>query len=295
MAFAAEQSFAVPLSVAVASLIEHYAGPVAVFYSEFDPEHRKLVDRAAGARPIQWVYVDPAEVADYPTTYLDQSTWFRFLMPRMLGEVDRILYLDADILVLADVEPLLQADLGGGPLGAVRNMRSPYVSSVDGLRAWQAMSIPAASAHLNAGVLVIDAAAWRRDGTEATLRQLAVDLRSKDLLPMNDQDALNVHFAGRWTELDYRWNQHPMVFDRAGHHHVLLDPEALERLRADPWIVHFVGRSKPWQATCRHPFTDRWRSVARRLDPAFEPERRSTVERITDRVRRATRVLTGGD
>jgi lipopolysaccharide biosynthesis glycosyltransferase len=294
VAFAADPTFSLPLGVAIASLASHYDGPVAIVQSGFEPSARQLIQRAAGRLEVRCVDVSPHDAARFPTGNLDRSTWFRILLPRLLHDCDRIVYLDADVLVRQDIAPLLGADLHGHTIGAVRNLRAPFVSDVDGLTAWQELGLAADLSYFNAGVLVIDAARWRADDDETRVMALADRLARRGLLPMNDQDALNARFAGEWHQLDYKWNQHPLAYDSAGFHHRDLSTVDLERLRDNPAVVHFIGRSKPWHAPCRHPFTDEWRrTAAERVDPAFRPERRSLARRVLSRVQGAGRLLAG--
>ncbi|MEM8705995.1 MAG: glycosyltransferase family 8 protein [Actinomycetota bacterium] len=209
-------------------------------------------------------------------------------------DADRIVYLDADIVVADDVSPLLDVDLGGHALGAVQNLRAPFVSSTDGLTAWDFLGLEPAAPYFNAGVLVLDAARWRAEDLETASIEMAHRLHDADLLPMADQDTLNALFADDWQRLDPRWNQHPLAFEDSGHHHTLLDADALQRLRDDPAIVHFIGRDKPWLASSRHPFRSVWRDhVATAAFGDFRPEAPSTTDRIVGRLRRAGQALRG--
>ena len=65
-------------------------------------------------------------------------------------------------------------------------------------------------------------------------------------------------------------------------------------LRDDPAIVHFIGRNKPWKATAVHPRTAEWRSlVSTDAFPGWQPETRSTSEKIRGRLRKGFNGLLG--
>lgn len=294
IAFVANGPFAVPLSVAIRSLSRFHDDPVVIVHDDFPPDDRRRVERAAGDLEIRWLEVPEADRSRFPGAEIDQSVWYRLLLPRLLPEATRILYLDADILVTGDLSALLDADLGGMGLGAVQNVRAPDVSSMHGLAAWQHLGLDPGLAYFNAGVLLLDAVMWRDDDLENRSIELAHELAGLDLLPMADQDTLNALFAGAWAQLDYRFNQHPTVVEASGPHHRLLDADALDRLRHDPAIVHFIGRDKPWNATARHPRTAEWRAlVSEAAFPDWRPDTRSTTTKITDRLRKASRALIG--
>lgn len=294
IALVANGSFALPLSVTIGSLSRFHHDRVVVVHDEFSADDRARVERAAPDAAIEWLEVPEADRERFPGAVLHRSTWYRLLLPRLLPEAARILYLDADILVVDPIEELLDADLEGRALGAVQNLRAPYVSSVDGLTAWQHLDLDPALPYFNAGVLLIDADRWRRDDVESTAIATAHDLYDRGLLPMADQDTLNAVFAGAWTELDFRFNQHPLAYEPAGAHHRLLTAQRLEALRTTPAIVHFIGRAKPWVAGCKHPFTAAWRAeVSRDGFPDFRPEAPSAVDRVVGRLRRSGQALLG--
>jgi len=294
VAFSSNSSFAVPLSAAVRSLRYHYTGEIAVCYEDFPVEQRDVIDNAAGANPVRWVPVDSELVAPFPTGAIDKAQWYRLVMPQLMPDVERILYLDADTLTTDSLETFIRTDLQGAPFGAVQNLRAPYVSSTDGLVGWKHISADPGLPYFNSGVLLIDAAQWRtNDFTPAVARQ-AQEFFELSLRPGSDQDALNAVFAGQWLQLPYRFNQHPVVFQGHGHHHQLMAANELVELRNRPAIVHFIGRAKPWKEPCSHPFTERWRATIADTGFAdFTPETRSATDKIAGRVRRATKALLG--
>jgi lipopolysaccharide biosynthesis glycosyltransferase len=49
-----------------------------------------------------------------------------------------------------------------------------------------------------------------------------------------DQEALNAVLAGRWGELDPRWNRNVGV-------------DTVRGAQDDAWILHFSGNLKPWR------------------------------------------------
>ncbi len=51
-----------------------------------------------------------------------KATWYRIFLPDLLPEVDRILFLDADLLALDSLAPLWETDLSEHYLAAVTNV-----------------------------------------------------------------------------------------------------------------------------------------------------------------------------
>ncbi len=160
------------------------------------------------------------------------STYLRLALPDALaGDYDRILYLDADIHVQGgDLGALLRVDLGGLPAAAVRDnqqWRSPARHPAD----LKALGLGNA-AYFNAGVMLIDVAAWRAAGI---LQQaLEFGARHAGRMTHKDQTLLNAVLQRQWAELSPVWN---WQYTRSSR---------LFEAMADAHLVHFIGPTKPW-------------------------------------------------
>jgi lipopolysaccharide biosynthesis glycosyltransferase len=156
-------------------------------------------------------------------------------------DVERVLYLDGDIVIVGDVASLWNTDLEGALLGAVDIPGSQAGIMRHGLRP--------EDGYFNAGVLLIDLAQWRATGArDETLKYVATyPGRVHDV----DQDALNACFHARRKRLPYKWNviwpffREPPTVD--------LPRSEIETIRKDVCIVHYNGASKPWSYFCDHP------------------------------------------
>ena len=192
----------------------------------------------------------PIEVPDERITGLPDmpvipaTMWYRTFLPELLRDVDRVLYLDGDIIAVDDLGPLWDVDLGDHYVGAVTNVWEPW-----NLGHPSNLGIPDDQPYFNSGVLWMNLAALRRDGVVETLREYA--LSHADRLPWGDQDALNVVVGHRRLELAPRWNVMNSVvyFESAPE---VLGAAAVEEARTRPGIRHFEGPSinKPWHLLC---------------------------------------------
>lgn len=92
--------------------------------------------------------------------------------------------------------------------------------------------------YFNSGVLVADMDRWRTDQVSRTAPRMFH--RYRQSLRSINQDILNVIFAGRWTALPTRWNK---LIDHPGDDRF----NRLDYLTRGQGIVHYVGRTKPWE------------------------------------------------
>ena len=154
--------------------------------------------------------------------------------------VDRVLYLDADIVVVGSIAPLWNADLAGALMGAV-----DIPGSDQGVRR---LGMRAEDGYFNAGVLLIDLARWRATRADQTVIDY---IHAYPERLQYDQDALNACFRDVTKRLDYRWNvirpffREPLALP--------LERAEIEAIRREALIIHFNGGSKPWSYFCDHP------------------------------------------
>jgi lipopolysaccharide biosynthesis glycosyltransferase len=225
--------------------------------------------------------IDPAAVEHLPSLdRFGRIVWLRFLLPRLLPSVDRVLYLDADTLVLGSLEPLLEIDLAGLPLAAVSNVVEedlwPHVRS---------LGVDDPRHFFNSGVLLMDLARMRAEGSVDALLRVAVE--RSDELRWPDQDALNIVFAGRWHQLHPRWNAQNSLWGwrpRADH---VFGRATVEEAISDPGVVHFEGPlvCKPWHALNHHPWRAAyWRTLRTTPWADTEPEDDTLATRIIARL-----------
>jgi len=165
--------------------------------------------------------------------------YFRCLLPELFPPTSsRVIYLDADTLVFADLAELWRADLEDAPVGAVRDWL-PTVR--DAVGPWERIGLDPDAPYFNSGLLVVDLEAWRQqEAALVVLQRCEFDsdhLVAQNKWPQHDQYGLNVVFHRRWKELSPVWNHFS------------------ERSHPQPKVVHFVGNGKPGTRTCRPAFT----------------------------------------
>jgi len=246
IAICVDQEFAMPLAVTVASIDSAAAQDddivVHVLHPGIDSAVRARVSSGLTRTSIRWHAVDERALGhSRPATFLPSASLYRMLLGEVLpAEIERVIYLDADIVVRGSLARLASVDLVGEPVGAVRDAASPWAAGPLGPD-WRVLGLSPASPYFNAGMLVIDLTRWRAEGAGAAC--LAVlDGRH---LKWGDQDALNTVFERRWTELPRRWNLQSVDADGTGVAWGLWSEDVAAAV-ADPAVVHFTGRIKPW-------------------------------------------------
>lgn len=193
----------------------------------------------------------------------NQVVLARLLMGSYLPEsVHRVIYLDADMIVVDTLRPLWETELAPGKvLGAV------IEATIDDGRL-QMLNLTD-SWYFNAGMLLVDLDRWRAEDCE---RRLVEYCRlNRDHLTANDQDAISGELKGQIqpVPVSYNWGNtyefYPYRFLKK-----LMDPvpyypkDEYEYAVAHPAVVHFWGEDKPWREGSTHTFApdyDRYLSM----------------------------------
>ena len=248
-------------------LSQHPAGGVHVHYMhgpDLSARARRrlarMVERDGGA--ISFLPVPDERVAGLPTRgFTRKATWYRIFLPHLREGLDRILYLDADLLALQPLTALWDTPLEGHYVAAVTNVFPPWFS-------------PRAnpSSYFNAGVMLMNLDAMRRDECTGALFDYGV--RHADDLEMRDQDALNAVLGAHRRPLHPRWNcmNAVLMFPAAVE---LFGAGMVDQARRDPAIRHFEGPAdnKPWHLMCQRDLRELYRQHRRRTPwPRMRPE-----------------------
>jgi lipopolysaccharide biosynthesis glycosyltransferase len=177
-------------------------------------------------------------------SYLTDATLLRLQLPSVLEGVDKVIYLDCDLIVLKDIAPLYDTDLSDFPLGACLDFwltsapaPAPPGWAVEEWRTFlsEVVGLADHKTYFNAGVLVMDLEKFR---SAHLMRAAEAFLHKNHRTRYVDQDALNHAVDGAFVRLDPRWNvlgsRNPADFGEAA------------LINSDPWVLHYVGPNKPW-------------------------------------------------
>ncbi len=176
-----------------------------------------------------------------------QEMYYRLLAAQLLPEdMDRIIYLDPDILVINPLTPLWRLDMGGKLFAAAAHTgMTELANNVNRLR------LGTEHNYFNSGVLLIDLARCRTEVKPEEIFSYVSEHADELVLP--DQDVLNALYSSRILELDDAiWNYDARNFKN----YLMRSNRAadMEWVIEHTAVLHFCGRAKPWKPHYRHRF-----------------------------------------
>ena len=205
-----------------------------------------------------------APVSDrYPT-----EMYYRLFAARYLPQqLERILYLDPDLVVLHSLRSLYQIDFDGKLFAAASHIESRTFRELNRRR----LHLSEHAKYLNSGVMMMNLALLRKESPQTIIDYIQ---SHKATLLLPDQDVLNALYADRTVPLD------PLVYN-LGEKYLRLKnlhlPPAekltLDWVRSNTAIVHYYGRNKPWKEHYRGSlgiFYHEWEQQRQKLTACSE-------------------------
>ncbi len=152
---------------------------------------------------IQFHEVNPADFYGNHrwVKYYTIGCMFRLIMPRVLKNLNRLIYLDADLLFNRDIKDLWDIDISGYSLAAVKDV---IFDNGIIMPKFVEEGIVSKDRYFNSGVLLMNLDAIRKKGDLLDLSIEFLENNPDSALP--DQDALNYYFNDTALLLDKNWN-----------------------------------------------------------------------------------------
>lgn len=237
-----------------------------------------LENRLANTK-VKMLALPVSRLADFPLPpglkHLTLGAYARLFLHELLPEVERVLYLDADLLVRADLSRWENIALGEAALAAAATPDVPCFDHPSESLIQELPEIPGNTPYFNSGVMVLNLRRLRELSATRLYQAMAARISCRN----GDQSILNAVFHGQWLPLPAHWNciapLHPSY-------------RLYEDRRNAIW--HFLGPNKPWQfAPSAHAgLLTLWHDQIKALDWKHLSASRLTVVPMTarDRARR---------
>lgn len=167
------------------------------------------------------------EVGRYP-----KSIHYRFLIPATVSRYsDRVIYIDADTLVVGDYSPLFTLDISQYTLCACNDTPRARKNQCDRL------SLSSGN-YFNSGFMLINIPRWIANQTTERITEILIERGAGFDFP--DQDALNVLLGKEVLILPERYNHiYDIIANKVWHQFSVPN---------DTVMIHFTGKCKPWHA-----------------------------------------------
>lgn len=214
----------------------------------------RLADMIKEEKNFSIRYVNPKRFIEnrklFVRGHFSLETYYRLVLPEILKEYDKILYLDSDMIVVDDVATLYNVDVKGYLLAASLDAdtaglyngyepnKKEYMDTI--------MKMEDPYKYFQAGTLLMNLESFRAMYTTEEI----LELSSSYDWELLDQDILNILCKDKVKYIDMSWNYMVDMERRRIRDIISLAPHWLNDMymeaRKNPKIIHYAGAEKPW-------------------------------------------------
>ncbi|WP_316810264.1 glycosyltransferase family 8 protein [Pedobacter heparinus] len=160
----------------------------------------------------------PKDKSTYPI-----KIYMKLFIPYFMPEhVEKVIFLDVDMIMLEDVSVLWNIDLNGHPIAAAQDQFIKEVGNWGGIQNYEDFNLTPDTKYFNTGLIVFDIKKWLN--LNVTEKVLDCTNENQKFASFGDQYGLNAVLGKDWYQLDPLWNRYAYSEE--------------ER----PFNIHFTGR-----------------------------------------------------
>lgn len=182
--------------------------------------------------------------------YYSKAMYYRLLAAEILPQsLDRVLYLDPDILIIGKIRPLYEMDISDGLFAAAMHNGLTGISGyVTKLR----LPDYETDQYFNSGVLLMDLAKMREKVRPEDIFNFVE--KYKDFLILPDQDILNGLYGDQIISIEESlWNYDVRQYE--AYRLVSQGEKDMDWVMDNTAVLHFCGKNKPWKKRYRGRFS----------------------------------------
>ncbi len=173
------------------------------------------------------------------TSRYPKEIYYRIFAARYLPKtLDRVLYLDPDIVVNGSFRELWSIDMKDYFFAAASHTGA-FVRAINGIRLDMEENTP----YINSGVMLMNLSLLRSEQNYDDVFRFIE--KKKNTLVLPDQDIISALYGSRILALDtFRYNMTENLFML---HSPFEKTLTLEWIRNNTIVIHYCGRNKPWK------------------------------------------------
>ncbi len=191
-------------------------------------------------KTIEYLNMGKFNLDKFPAIkHYSTSAFSRYFISSLKPNLEKVIYLDCDIVVNGDIQKLYNQELDGYPIGAISEKF--FGNNEINLKESIYENYKGTFSYFNSGVLLIDISKFNKG---AYLDELLVKTQElSDKLLCADQDIFNIVFDGNYKLLDYKFNFMP---DLKEYYYNTNDfKDIYDERNKNAVVFHYVS-GKPW-------------------------------------------------
>jgi lipopolysaccharide biosynthesis glycosyltransferase len=221
--------------------------------------------------------------------YITYAAYFRMMLPSLLPDLEKIIYIDTDTLVRQDLRELWNFDIGENYIAGVPN----YYGGIIQRKKYKLSGFLSTDFYINSGVMLMNLKEWRASGIE---QKCLAKIGDRDLckIETGDQVILNFVCYPKIAFLPCKWNvTESKVRSHNGYirrYDIFYSSGELSEALNNPAVFHWTGSQKPWKYY-DVPLAHEWFRYYLKTSPSGEPLQRESS--LKGRIKNLVRLIIG--
>lgn len=154
-------------------------------------------------------FIDGSSIIDYDSLFvndkfhLPKATYFRFYLPQLIPDIDKILYIDIDTIIMDSVKELFSVELDDKYIAACPEKGRhtlDYRVRLDTLDA----------EYFNCGIMLLNLKKMREENFSQAIIEFLKNFKYE--ICYADQDVMNKFIGNDYKRIGYKWNQFSNAF-----------------------------------------------------------------------------------
>ena len=259
-----DNNYVMPTGVLMTSIGENNGCNINYYVlvdEKFSKESREALMRVAAKykNAISFYTITPEETKDFPVkkdyqpSHITMAAYYRLFVADILPpDMEKVLYLDCDMVVRHSIEKLWSIDISDYAIGVVRDC-DEFSESKD-----NRLPYPMQEGYFNSGVLLINLDYWRKNKCYDMFEDFA--RKHSEIIIYHDQDILNATLwdKKKWLPLTYNFQSSFIHKAEYRNNYERIEDE-IKATKYDPTIIHYVANTKPWKIDCPMGYRVAWR------------------------------------
>ena len=197
------------------------------------------------------------------SSHITTPTYYRLGLPSILPDVDKILYLDVDIIVKKDLSELYNTNIENYYVAGVDQ---PHTSKISlGKEFLQSVGLVSHDEYINAGILLMNLKKMREDDLENKFTQCIAKNKDNKKWRLHDQDIMNEVCFDSIYYLPFKYNALMHYYNMYSYLVKPIAKEVWDNAYENSVIVHFSSKNKPWNDLSL-PKSELWWEYAKKTD-----------------------------
>lgn len=280
IALSSDSKYIIPIMVLLQSVFDNNSQSkvhIYLFYFEghLSTEDILLIKKNVESRSGNFtsVSINEDRIKGFPVFRHGINVYLRLFLPELLQSIEKVLFLDGDIIVRGSLKELFETNVSSYYLAAVKDSTSFYSKDYQ-----ESIGIGSDHYYFNAGVVLLNLEEMRK----ICFFDKAIRFISSYYSKIADADQAVLNYISYPDHVKYispkfnlNFNVEKDIMSK------IADKGEIEEAKRNPVIVHFIGQSKPWSALCIHPYRHEWwRYLKKTKFSDFVPEDQNLLNRF---------------